>query len=222
MTPEFSRPVRVDRIPASGTVREIAAREGERRALAERFGIVSIESLSARVALRRAGEDDVAVTAHFAARVVQECVVTLDPVAGDIEEEVALLFRPVGREELDRKTVVIPRRRGLRAVRRRHARYRRGRRRRARALPRSVSPVAGRGRRARRGSFARTRRFTVSRAGGTGRKRLDFAFACRPPGSRLGIRAIPFDNLNQRRWRWPYRRRKCPSPAATSGVRTMR
>ncbi len=108
MTPEFSRPVRVDRILASGTVREIAAREGERRALAERFGIVAIESLSARVALRRTGEDDVAVTARFAARVVQECVVTLDPVAGDIEEEVALLFRPVGREELDRKTVVIP------------------------------------------------------------------------------------------------------------------
>lgn len=108
MTPEFSRPVRVDRIPASGIVREIAAREGERRALAERFGILSIESLSARVALRRTGEDDVAVTARFAARVVQECVVTLDPVASDIDEEVALLFRPVGPEALDRKTVVIP------------------------------------------------------------------------------------------------------------------
>lgn len=108
MTPEFSRPVRVDRIPLSGTVREIVAGEEERRALAARFGIVSIDSLSARVALRRTNEDDVAVSTRFAARVVQECVVTLDPVASDIDEEVTLLFRPVGQEALDRKTVVIP------------------------------------------------------------------------------------------------------------------
>ena len=108
MTPEFSRPVRVDRIPPSGTVREIVAGEEERRALAGRFGIVSIDSLSARVALRRTHEDDVAVSARFAARVVQECVVTLDPVASDIDEEVTLLFRPVGQEALNRKTVVIP------------------------------------------------------------------------------------------------------------------
>lgn len=107
MTPEFSRPVRVDRIPSSGIVREIVAREEERRALAGRFGIVSIESFSARVALRRTSEADIAVSAHFAARVVQECVVTLDPVANDIDEEVTLLFRPVGEEALDRKTVVI-------------------------------------------------------------------------------------------------------------------
>lgn len=107
MTPEFSRPVRVDRIPASGIVREIAAAEDERRALASRFAIVSIESLSARVALRRAGGGDVAVSGRFSARVVQECVVTLDPVASDIEEEIALLFRPVAQEALDEKTVVI-------------------------------------------------------------------------------------------------------------------
>ncbi|MDE0335947.1 MAG: DUF177 domain-containing protein [Defluviicoccus sp.] len=107
MTPEFSRPVRVDRIPASGIVREIEAAEDERRALASRFAIVSIESLSARVALRRAGDGDIVVSGRCSARVVQECVVTLDPVASEIEEEIALLFRPVAREALDEKTVVI-------------------------------------------------------------------------------------------------------------------
>lgn len=108
MTPEFSRPQRVDRIPSSGILREIAAEEDERRALAGRFGIVSIDALSARVALTRTAGGDVGVSARIAARVVQECVVTLDPVDADIDEEVTLLFRPVAEETLAEKTVVIP------------------------------------------------------------------------------------------------------------------
>lgn len=108
MTPEFSRPQRVDRISSSGIVREIVAGEDERRALARRFGIVSIDALSARVALRRTSVGDVGVSARLAARVVQECVVTLDPVGGDIDEEIALLFRPVAEEMLAERTVVIP------------------------------------------------------------------------------------------------------------------
>ena len=89
-------------------VREIAAGEDERRALARRFGIVSIDALSARVALRRTGVGDVGVSARLAARIVQECVVTLDPVGGEIDEEVTLLFRPVAEETLAERTVVIP------------------------------------------------------------------------------------------------------------------
>ena len=108
MTPEFSRPVSLDRIAASGTVRKIAAEEEERRALAKRFGIVSIESLAADVVLRRTRKGDVGFSAHFSARVEQECVVTLEPVTSEIDEEVTLLFRPVGEEKLLEKTVVIP------------------------------------------------------------------------------------------------------------------
>ena len=107
-TPEFSRPVRVDRVPASGISREIAAGDEERRALAKRFGIVAIESLAANVSLRRTGQGDIAVSADFSAHVVQECVVTLDPVAGRIDEKVALLFRPVEPDALNERTVVIP------------------------------------------------------------------------------------------------------------------
>ena len=108
MTPEFSRPQRVDRIPSSGIVREIAAGEDERRALARRFGIVSIDTLSARVTLSRTGVGDVGVSARLAARVVQECVVTLEPVGTEIDEVVTLLFRPVAEETLTERTVVIP------------------------------------------------------------------------------------------------------------------
>ena len=108
MTPEFSRPVRVDRIPASGIVREISAGEEERRALAKRFGIVSIDALAAAVRLHRTKQGDIGVSARFSARVVQECVVTLDPVESEIDERVALLFRPVGEVTLNERAVVIP------------------------------------------------------------------------------------------------------------------
>ena len=108
MTPEFSRIVRIDRIPDSGLVREIDARDAECSALARRFSIVAIEALAARVALRPAGGGDIGLTARIRARVVQECVATLEPVEGAIDEEVSLLFRPVADETPGQRTVVIP------------------------------------------------------------------------------------------------------------------
>ena len=108
MTPEFSRIVGLDRISESGIVREIAADEVERGALARRFGIVAIESLTADIALRRTREGDIGLAARISARVVQECVVTLEPVESEIDEEVTLRLRPVDEDTLAQKTVVIP------------------------------------------------------------------------------------------------------------------
>ena len=108
MTPEFSRIVRLERIPESGMVREIEAGEGERAALARRFAILSIDSFAARVELGRSRNGDVRLTARMTARVVQECVVTLEPVESEIDEAVRLRFRPVAEDAADRKTVVIP------------------------------------------------------------------------------------------------------------------
>ncbi len=106
MTPEFSRIVPLDRISASGSVHEIAADDDERRALAQRFGIVAIDFLAARVDLRRRG-GDVGFRARITARVVQECVVTLEPVESGIDEEVTLFFRPVDKDTPAEKSVVI-------------------------------------------------------------------------------------------------------------------
>ena len=108
MTPEFSRIVRLDRISESGIVREIAADAAERRALARRFAIVAIERFSATVSLRRTREGDVRLAARLSARAIQDCVVTLEPVPGEIEEEVTLLLRPVRDDAPTPKTVVIP------------------------------------------------------------------------------------------------------------------
>ena len=90
---EFARPIPLDRISSSWTRHLIEAGPEERAALAARFDLISIERLSAEVKLRRdrAGTQ-VAFTARLSAAVVQECVVTLEPVPAEVEEEVEIRF----------------------------------------------------------------------------------------------------------------------------------
>lgn len=96
IAPEFSRIVRVDRISASGMALDIEAKPAERAALAERFGIPSIDTLRAELTLRvLAGGALVRVTGHIRAEVVQTCVVTLEPVPQSVDEGFVLSF---GRE----------------------------------------------------------------------------------------------------------------------------
>ncbi len=90
---EFSRMVRVDRIPASGMSLDIEAKPAERAALADRFGIPSIQSLRAELTLRLlAGGAVVRVTGRIQAEVVQTCVVTLEPVPEVVDERFSLSF----------------------------------------------------------------------------------------------------------------------------------
>ncbi len=100
MTPEFSRTVRIDTLGSAPRAMTIEADEAERAALAERFGLVSIESLVAEVALSRADE---AVTAAgtLKAAVTQSCVATAVPVPATVEEPFTILFRPQPRGHSD-------------------------------------------------------------------------------------------------------------------------
>lgn len=79
--PEFSRTIPVHDITAVPELTfEIEADEGERAALAARFGIVAIDRLTARLRARQGMTGDILVDGTLAAEVVQECVVTLEPV----------------------------------------------------------------------------------------------------------------------------------------------
>lgn len=99
VVPEFSRIVRVDRIPASGMHLDIEAKPAERAALADRFAIQSIGVLRAELTLRvLAGGAVVRVSGHVEAEVVQTCVVTLEPVAQTVSEDFVLSF---GTEQSD-------------------------------------------------------------------------------------------------------------------------
>ena len=97
--PEFSRIVRLARLGVDPFRQEIAASKAERRALARRFDLVSLDRLTAAVELVRQGPEMILLRASFAAEFVQSCVVTLDPVTGAVSESFALRYGPPEAEE---------------------------------------------------------------------------------------------------------------------------
>lgn len=95
MTPEFSRPEPLDTIGEGDREVAIEADAAERAGLAARFGLVSIEALSARFRVRKAGAR-VAAEGRVAARVTQACSITGEPIAAVVDEAVSLIFAREG------------------------------------------------------------------------------------------------------------------------------
>lgn len=105
MTPEFSRPHRLDQIGAGESNIAVEASAEERAALARRFGLPAIASLRADYGLRRDAAGVVA-RGHLSAQVTQACVVTDDPVPARVDEDFAIRFLPEpdgtpGQEEVE-------------------------------------------------------------------------------------------------------------------------
>ncbi len=97
--PEFSRLVPVDRLGEAEITEEISAEPGERAALAQRFGLLSLDRLSATFRIESAGRLEragarnlVRITGRLAAEVTQACVVTLEPVSARLEKDFTLLY----------------------------------------------------------------------------------------------------------------------------------
>jgi uncharacterized metal-binding protein YceD (DUF177 family) len=100
-TLEFSR--FVDRRQLTEKPVELAADAAERKALAERFGLVAIDRLEARVSLEADG-DTVTGDGTLSAEIVQSCAVSGDDLPVTIAEPLHLRFvpeAPVEAEELD-------------------------------------------------------------------------------------------------------------------------
>jgi uncharacterized metal-binding protein YceD (DUF177 family) len=95
MIPEFSRPFRLDEIGTAARDVAIEADERERAALARRFGLLSIDRLSASAQLTREAEAVIA-QGLLHAEVVQACVASGEPVPGALREEFSLRFVPAG------------------------------------------------------------------------------------------------------------------------------
>lgn len=92
--PEFSRPLRAESVHARGRTEKLTANAAERAALAERFGILSVESLVAEIELRPHRRDGLALTGRLVADVVQACVVSLEPVPEHIESSFERVYEP--------------------------------------------------------------------------------------------------------------------------------
>ena len=93
MSARFHRPVGVRRVTTPDEM-TIEASAEERAALAEALDIVSIESLTADVTVRPWRGEGVRVIGTVRGDVTQACVVTLEPVAGHVEETFDRRFHP--------------------------------------------------------------------------------------------------------------------------------
>jgi len=98
---EIERIVDLDRMGAGGAAVDIVASEGERVALAKRFGFLALPALSARVTVDRRPGDQVVVEGRLRGRVVQACVLTLDPVTQDLDDTFRIVFKKDHRDERD-------------------------------------------------------------------------------------------------------------------------
>jgi uncharacterized metal-binding protein YceD (DUF177 family) len=87
-------PVLVAQIPDTGLHRDIEAGPATREAMAEVAGLREILSVNASLDVTPKSGGRFHVTGQVRARVGQTCVVTLDPIENDIDEEVDLIFAP--------------------------------------------------------------------------------------------------------------------------------
>lgn len=87
-------PVTVAHIPDTGLDRKLEASAAERQAMADLAGVREILSAQASFDVVPKSGGRVQVTGHVRARVGQTCVVTLDPMESEIDEEVDLIFAP--------------------------------------------------------------------------------------------------------------------------------
>jgi uncharacterized metal-binding protein YceD (DUF177 family) len=99
--PEFSRPLALDRVGAAMFEIEVTAAAEECAALAVRLGIPDVHALSCRFRLRRGDAGRIAAEAELRARLVRECVVTLDPFETTQDEAFRVVFVPAGTETDD-------------------------------------------------------------------------------------------------------------------------
>src|ERR1700729_1629202 len=98
---EIERIVDLDRMGNGGTAVDIVASEGERAALAKRFGFLGLPAFSARVTVDRRIGGQIVVEGRLRGKIVQACILSLDPVTQELDETFRLIFRQGLTEELD-------------------------------------------------------------------------------------------------------------------------
>jgi len=94
-TPEFSCIVVPSQLPAAGRSYDLEPTAAERAALAARFDLVSLDAFRAALHLVPVrGGAVLRLTGRIEARVVQRCVVTLEPVESAIDVPLDIVLRP--------------------------------------------------------------------------------------------------------------------------------
>ncbi|WP_181409921.1 YceD family protein [Martelella alba] len=89
---------------ASGKVKNvhIEADKDGRAALADIFGVVSVESAVADLEVTLWRKEGLRVRGRVSARLTQACIVTLEPMSASVDEEVDMTFLPEGSRQIKR------------------------------------------------------------------------------------------------------------------------
>ena len=91
--PELSRPLAVDKISAGGVEESLSPMTRNARRLAKRFGLLELPKLEAQLTVKPArGGSMFEVKGRMEADVVQQCVVTLEPLPAHIEQAISVLY----------------------------------------------------------------------------------------------------------------------------------
>jgi len=90
----WSVPLVVEQIPDTGLHRDLEANAAARSAMAELAGLRDILSASASLDVTPKSGGRFHVEGRVRARVGQICVVSLDPIENEIDEEIDLIFAP--------------------------------------------------------------------------------------------------------------------------------
>lgn len=94
--PAFSYPVKVGNISANAVEVRLEAGPEELKALAQVWQVDAVHALTSTLQIGRWKKDGVRVRGRVEARIVQSCVVTLEPVETLIDEPVEAIFIPEG------------------------------------------------------------------------------------------------------------------------------
>ena len=90
---EIERVIDLDRMGTGGAALEITASDSERAALARRFGFLGLSAFSARLTVDRRPGDQIVVEGRLRGRIVQACVLTLEPVTQDLDDAFRIVFK---------------------------------------------------------------------------------------------------------------------------------
>ncbi|HEX8047901.1 DUF177 domain-containing protein [Rhizobium sp.] len=92
----FSYPVKVGHISANPVEVRLKADSRELEGLAKLWNVLSVPKLEADLKIARWKRDGVRLKGNVRAKIVQACVVTLEPVESDIDEDFEQIFVPEG------------------------------------------------------------------------------------------------------------------------------
>jgi uncharacterized metal-binding protein YceD (DUF177 family) len=98
---EIGRVIDLDRLGRSGSALEIVASESECAALAKRFGFLALQRFAARVTVDLQPGDQVVVEGRLRGKIVQACVLSLEPVAQELDDAFRIVFQKDLAEERD-------------------------------------------------------------------------------------------------------------------------